>query len=138
MCVCVCVCACVRACVCACVRVYTIHIMLWVTPCNHLISYLFTVRADIDDVIGIRPDPYSPIEDGSPGELCLLAGSTVTIVCPNIAFPVADVFFFKNNNPVELNSRFVCVCVWGGGGGGGVICHELLHHTLSAQGEPVM
>ena len=94
------------------------HMMLWVTPCNRLISYLFTVRADIDDVIGIRPDPYSPVEDGS-GELCLLAGSTVKIVCPNIAFPVADVFFFKNNNPVELNSRFVCVCGGGWGGGGG-------------------
>ena len=86
------------------------HMMLWVTPCNHLISYLFTVRAVIDET-GIRPDPYSPIEDGS-GELCLVAGSTVTIVCPNRAFPVAEVSFFKNNNPVELDDRLVCVGGW--------------------------
>ena len=105
------------SCVCVCVIMCGVtHMMLWVTTCNHLIAYLFTVRADIDDA-GIRPDPYSPVGDGS-GELCLLAGSTVKIVCPNTAFPVAEVSFFKSNNSVELTGRCACVCVCVCGGGG--------------------
>ena len=59
-----------------------------------------TVRADISD---ITTEPYSPI--AGTNERCLRAGSEVKIVCENVAFPVAEVTFFKNGIAINTSTE---------------------------------
>ena len=53
----------------------------------------------------LKSDPFNPIAGSSPMAECLLAGSTVDIVCTHISYPVATVTFLKDGTPVELNDR---------------------------------
>ena len=63
---------------------------------------VLTERADI---VELRSEPFFPIADSSPEEVCLPAGEGVEIVCAHISYPVATVKFMKDGSDIVLNER---------------------------------
>ena len=71
--------------------------------------FCHAVQADIKI---LRTEPNSPIEGTDTS--CLSAGSTVKIICENVAYPVATVEFVKDGTAIDtsINDRCECACGW--------------------------